>query len=121
MSTEASWFHVFDSTRNLWLRQKERSRPMAMLPNDHHPGPRCSCRDCLRQYPGPRLAERGTSRLDKLQISTWINEYADQRARWSACLGEYDQGVHVSYASTQRKAVDELLDWYEQDNGELRK
>lgn len=24
---------------------------MAMLPNDHHPGPRCSCRECLRQYP----------------------------------------------------------------------
>lgn len=24
---------------------------MAMLPNDHHPGPRCSCRDCQRRYP----------------------------------------------------------------------
>lgn len=23
-------------------------RPMAMLPNDYHPGPRCSCRECLR-------------------------------------------------------------------------
>jgi hypothetical protein len=22
-----------------------------LLPNDHHPGPRCSCRECLRQYP----------------------------------------------------------------------
>lgn len=24
---------------------------MAMLPNDHHPGPRCSCRPCVRDYP----------------------------------------------------------------------
>lgn len=24
---------------------------MSMLPNDHHPGPRCSCRDCQRRYP----------------------------------------------------------------------
>lgn len=24
---------------------------MAMLPNDYHPGPRCSCRECLRAYP----------------------------------------------------------------------
>jgi hypothetical protein len=23
---------------------------MAMLPNEHHPGPRCSCRNCLRQF-----------------------------------------------------------------------
>jgi hypothetical protein len=25
--------------------------PMAMLPNDRHPGPGCSCRDCLARYP----------------------------------------------------------------------
>ncbi len=24
---------------------------MAMLPNDHHPGPRCSCAYCLKKYP----------------------------------------------------------------------
>lgn len=24
---------------------------MAMLPNDYHPGPRCSCRECLSRYP----------------------------------------------------------------------
>lgn len=24
---------------------------MAMLPNDYHPGPRCSCRECLRGFP----------------------------------------------------------------------
>ena len=23
----------------------------AMLPNDSHPGPGCSCRDCLKAYP----------------------------------------------------------------------
>lgn len=26
--------------------------PHYMLPNDHHPGPRCSCRDCFSAYPG---------------------------------------------------------------------
>jgi len=30
---------------------RARSLPMAMLPNDHHPGPRCSCRECLREHP----------------------------------------------------------------------
>jgi len=25
--------------------------PMAMLPNDHHPSWRCSCRDCLSAFP----------------------------------------------------------------------
>ena len=24
---------------------------MAMLPNERHPGPRCSCSECLRRYP----------------------------------------------------------------------
>ena len=24
---------------------------MAMLPNDYHPGPRCSCLECLIRYP----------------------------------------------------------------------
>ncbi len=27
------------------------SQVMAMLPNDHHPGPRCSCGDCLSAFP----------------------------------------------------------------------
>lgn len=26
---------------------------MNMLPNDHHPGPRCSCGDCQRAFPEP--------------------------------------------------------------------
>lgn len=25
--------------------------PMAMLPNEYHPGPRCACRDCLAAWP----------------------------------------------------------------------
>jgi hypothetical protein len=27
---------------------------MAMLPNDHHPGPGCSCGECLRAHPAPQ-------------------------------------------------------------------
>jgi hypothetical protein len=31
--------------------QTSESEPqMAMLPNDYHPGPRCSCRECLDQF-----------------------------------------------------------------------
>ena len=28
-------------------------QPMAMLPNDYHPSWRCSCRDCICNYPQP--------------------------------------------------------------------
>jgi len=31
--------------------EKASEPQMAMLPNDRHPGPGCSCRDCLRQWP----------------------------------------------------------------------
>ena len=36
--------------------EDEEERVMAMLPNDYHPGPRCSCRECLRAYPVPQEA-----------------------------------------------------------------
>lgn len=36
------------STETGFVRSQE---PMAMLPNDYHPSPRCSCRECLRRYP----------------------------------------------------------------------
>ena len=36
----------------------ERSLPMAMLPNDSHPGPGCSCEACLRAHPEPEVCER---------------------------------------------------------------
>jgi hypothetical protein len=33
------------------LQRVSRREPMPMLPNDHHPGPGCSCRECLRRFP----------------------------------------------------------------------
>ena len=33
-----------------------------MLPNAHHPGPRCSCEDCQRAYPGQPQFTRQASR-----------------------------------------------------------
>jgi hypothetical protein len=36
--------------RNGKKTQQPATEPMAMLANDHHPGPRCSCRDCLRTH-----------------------------------------------------------------------
>ena len=31
---------------------------MPMLPNDHHPGPRCSCRECLVTFPLSEFTDR---------------------------------------------------------------
>lgn len=31
--------------------KRDRYPPMAMLPNEHHPGARCSCRDCCWNFP----------------------------------------------------------------------
>ena len=58
-------------------------------------------------------------RLDQFEIHTWINEGAPVPYRWSAALREYDEGVKVFTGPTQREAIDELLDYYEQDNGEI--
>lgn len=45
--------------RSLSARHRRVSvaQEMAMLPNDHHPGPRCSCRDCLDRYNPPHTAD----------------------------------------------------------------
>jgi hypothetical protein len=32
--------------------QGEEAPTMPLLPNEYHPGPRCSCRECLTKYPG---------------------------------------------------------------------
>jgi hypothetical protein len=59
-----------------------------------------------------------SQRLDNLDIHTWeTGGPADMR--WAACLGEYDEGTRVFSGATQREAVNELLDSYEQDNGEI--
>jgi hypothetical protein len=63
-----------------------------------------------------------SARLDKLVVSSWEDDtgLAPPSLRWNACLRDYDEGAHVSSGPTQRKAIDELLDYYEQDSGELR-
>lgn len=33
---------------------KSEATQMAMLPNEHHPGLRCSCRECLSNWPSSR-------------------------------------------------------------------
>jgi len=55
-----------------------------------------------------------------MEIHTWINVSAPPQARWSASLREYDLGVRTFNGHTQRGAINELLDYYEQDNGEIR-
>lgn len=62
--------------------------------------------------------ERTTERLDVLDIHTWQTGGPANMA-WAACLGEYDEGKRVFTGRWQREAIDELLDHYEQDNGEL--
>lgn len=41
-----------------------RSVGMAMLPNGHHPGPRCACASCLAQYPETLPGRSETDWLD---------------------------------------------------------
>ena len=36
---------------------------LAMLPNDYHLGPRCSCRECLRVWPETEAQRHGTDEL----------------------------------------------------------
>ncbi len=64
--------------------------------------------------------ERKSSRLDSLEISTWLTDSPFIDGCWAACLREYDEGSKVFTGRTQRDAINELLDYYEQDNGELR-
>lgn len=58
-------------------------------------------------------------RLDRIDISTWRDEYPGDPEPWKACMGEYDLDVHVSTGKTHREAIDHLLDWFEHDNGEV--
>lgn len=54
---EGEWPEIADFVRRSTARieqsssEKAAAPQMAMLPNDHHPGPRCSCGDCQRRYP----------------------------------------------------------------------
>lgn len=59
-------------------------------------------------------------RLTRIEISAWVGEFAPASQRWHTCLGDYDLGTKIFTGPTQREAINELLDYYEQDNGELR-
>lgn len=57
--------------------------------------------------------------LHKLEISSWRCD-GPPDAVWACCLREYDEGSKVFTGATQREAVNELLDYYEGDDGALR-
>jgi hypothetical protein len=63
---------------------------------------------------------RHLTRLDSLEVSTWLTDSPFIDHVWGACLREYDLGSKIFTGRTQRAAINELLDYYEQDNGELR-
>lgn len=63
--------------------------------------------------------ERKPKRLDHIEISTWTSDLAPVSGRWAACLREYDMDAKVFTGASQREAINELLDYYEQDNGEI--
>jgi hypothetical protein len=62
-----------------------------------------------------------SARLDELVVSSWEDDtgLAPPSLRWNACLRDFDLDVVVCSGPTQREAINELLDYYEQDNGEL--
>jgi hypothetical protein len=63
---------------------------------------------------------RHKTRLDSLEISSWATDSPFINSCWAACLREYDLDAKVFTGRTQREAINELLDYYEQDNGEIR-
>lgn len=69
------------------------------------------------------LCAQGTGRLPErlnvLNIHSVASDIAPASHRWSAMLNEYDLGTKVFSGPTQREAINELLDYYEQGNGEL--
>lgn len=56
--------------------------------------------------------------LDMLKITSWRCD-GPLDAVWACCLREYDEGSKVFTGTTQRAAINELLDAYEQDDGSL--
>jgi hypothetical protein len=82
-----------------------RSLPMSMLPNDSHPGPGCSCSDCLRTYPTEppkRVAlcdccdERpGVRTVVAFGIETWVCD---------PCSGETDPDPYGEMAEARDEA-----------------
>jgi hypothetical protein len=61
---------------------------MAMLPNDHHPGPRCSCTACERGYPNGRRTEDGGVRLQfelPSEERAWALAQFLKRLQWTQC------------------------------------
>lgn len=65
------------------------------------------------------MTAASTDCTNMIHIETWQNEFAPSPQRWSACLGEYDQGKHVATGTTEREAVNELLDYHEQSDGNI--
>jgi len=50
MEGTAIYVHVAPSLEQI-IAEKPSAQSMAMLPNKHHPGAGCSCRECLRLWP----------------------------------------------------------------------
>ena len=65
---------------------------------------------------GAVIEIEASRRLDELRITTWFDDIG---RCWCACFGDYDEGVRICSGTTQRDAINELLDYYEQDNGEI--
>ena len=57
---------------------------IARLPNDKHPGPACSCRECLRTYPSRDL----DAELDDAQRKEWL----DDALKLADCYAPYEKG-----------------------------
>ena len=54
--------------------EPEEEPVLALRPNEYHPGPRCSCRDCLQPLPAPvRLDhEREASRAERASAEALV-------------------------------------------------
>jgi len=84
---------------------------MAMLPNDHHPGPRRSCRNCLDRDRSA-IAATDTSVSVTLLLSVAVDLFDAAHA-----LREYGDWGAVSLESQGRQVLAEAL--YRRQRGAL--
>ena len=68
--------------------------PMAMLPNDHHPGSRCSCRECLQRFPKPSNDYCGADGgAHEWVASYWIGGERDENGEHTICRKCHEEYV----------------------------
>jgi hypothetical protein len=55
----------------------------------------------------------------KIKTAYWAPPIPDRSGDWSAVTEDYDLGSPIGLGSTEQKAIDDLLEQIETDNGQF--